>query len=134
MRTVAEWRGRSDDAMPPPNVTLRIWQASGGKCACCGRKIALGEKWDRDHIVPLADGGKNVESNFQVLCGWCHKGKTAAEATTRGKVRAKAKAALGISKRKGRGFQKPAGVTYDWSRGRYVRDDTLWQPGNSEGD
>lgn len=33
---------------------------------------------------------------------------------------------LGI-KRKSRGFQKPAGVEFDWSSGRYRRVD-LWQP------
>ena len=30
-------------------------------------------------------------------------------------------------KRKSRGFQKPAGVEFDWSSGRYRRVD-LWQP------
>lgn len=36
-----------------------------------------------DHIVPLADGGSEDESNLQVLCRKCHKEKTAREAGPR---------------------------------------------------
>jgi 5-methylcytosine-specific restriction protein A len=31
---------------------------------------------DIDHIVPLAKGGEDIESNVQVLCKACHKAKT----------------------------------------------------------
>ena len=34
----------------------------------------------RDHIVPLAEGGKDAEDNTQPICGDCHQSKTQAEA------------------------------------------------------
>lgn len=32
-----------------------------------------------DHIVPLSEGGREVRSNWQGMCGTCHDRKTAAE-------------------------------------------------------
>lgn len=37
-------------------------------CAICNSK----EKLTIDHIVPIAKGGKNLESNVQVLCNKCN--------------------------------------------------------------
>lgn len=34
----------------------------------------------RDHIVPLAEGGQDDDSNIQPLCDDCHREKTLAEA------------------------------------------------------
>lgn len=33
----------------------------------------------RDHIVPLAEGGQDMDDNVQPLCGDCHDEKTATE-------------------------------------------------------
>jgi 5-methylcytosine-specific restriction endonuclease McrA len=41
----------------------------------------------RDHIVPLAEGGQDIESNVQPLCQTCSDIKTQAEAA-RGRHRA----------------------------------------------
>lgn len=35
----------------------------------------------RDHIVPLGEGGQDIEANTQGLCQWCSDEKTHAEAT-----------------------------------------------------
>ena len=35
-----------------------------------------GQKWDIDHIIPLAMSGEDSPSNLQVLCKICHKYKT----------------------------------------------------------
>lgn len=32
-----------------------------------------------DHVIPLAEGGRDDESNLQGLCGECHEVKTQAE-------------------------------------------------------
>jgi 5-methylcytosine-specific restriction protein A len=46
------------------------------ECAKVGRtSVAM----IRDHITPLFEGGKDVESNIQPLCQRCSDAKTAAE-------------------------------------------------------
>jgi len=42
----------------------------------------------RDHIVPLAEGGLDLEANTQALCAACHDRKSALE-TKRGSARSK---------------------------------------------
>lgn len=76
-RSVPEWQGTTPDAVIPPRVRLRVWERAGGCCQICTRKLRPGDRWDCDHIVALANGGMNAESNLQVACGNCHKGKTA---------------------------------------------------------
>lgn len=82
-RTTKEWIGRTDDAMPPPLVKLRIFEAHGGRCHLCERKIMTGDAWDADHVKPIWDGGENRESNMKPACIWCHRRKTAGEASQR---------------------------------------------------
>ena len=86
-RKVAEWIGRNDDAMPPVSVFDRLYDKQGGKDAITGVAFQPGDKVIRDHIVPLADGGKNEEANLQLILLDTHKPKTAAEATARAETR-----------------------------------------------
>lgn len=97
-RTVPEWRGRTDDAMPGQIVSLRIWERCRGRCAHCDKKLTPADKPARDHIVPLIDGGENVEGNLQYLCGLCHAKKTSAESTDRAKVRSMKAKHIGLRK------------------------------------
>lgn len=60
-----------------PLRALRIFEAAGGKCACCGRKLKSGDDWDIDHRIALENGGTDEDDNLQLLCPWCHKPKTA---------------------------------------------------------
>ena len=86
-RKVKEWIGKTDDTMPPPSVRLRIFEKHGGRCRLTDKKILAGDKWDLDHIVPLADGGENRESNLAPVLHYAHQQKTVEE----NKARAKAK-------------------------------------------
>lgn len=86
-RDVPEWIGRTDDSMPPRSVFDRLYEKQGGKDAITGLPFQPGDKIIRDHIVPLADGGENRESNLQLITEETHKPKTAAEATARAKTR-----------------------------------------------
>ncbi len=86
-RDVKEWIGRNDNAMPPRSVFDRLWEKQGGKDAITGLPFTSKDKIIRDHIIPLKDGGKNVESNLQLITEATHKVKTGAEATARGKER-----------------------------------------------
>jgi 5-methylcytosine-specific restriction protein A len=85
----------TDNTTAPENVQLRIVGRYKGCCAGCQNKLAIG-RWHLDHVIPLEDGGVNAEGNLQPLCVPCHGVKTSGEATARAKVRAKAKAHLGI--------------------------------------
>lgn len=38
--------------------------------------------WQRDHIIPKAEGGNNSLKNQQTLCVPCHKGKTSTDVST----------------------------------------------------
>lgn len=56
-------------------------------CAECRRHGRVTLATQRDHVVPLAEGGKDDESNEQGLCNDCHEAKSLAEAL-RGRRRA----------------------------------------------
>lgn len=44
-----------------------------GKCACCGKSLDGG--YHLDHIMPLALGGENIDSNMQLLTPSCNNQK-----------------------------------------------------------
>lgn len=89
MRTVPEWVGRSDDAMPPRSVFDRLWAKQEGKSAISGLPFQPGDRVVRDHIVPLADGGENRETNLQLITEREHRLKTGREAMARAIDRSK---------------------------------------------
>ena len=72
--------GRARQAM-----RLKLWLERGQCCAMCGRVVEHPGGYHLDHVVPLALGGREDESNLQLLCWWmdgdvakgCHVDKTA---------------------------------------------------------
>ena len=54
------------------DVRQRVWQRYGGQCAECGRADYL----EFDHIIPVAKGGSNGDSNIQLLCRRCNLKKS----------------------------------------------------------
>lgn len=112
-RATPEWVGRRPESMPPTAVVDRIFLRQEGKCALSGHKFRPGETRARDHIIPLKDGGKNVESNIQLITVEKHREKTSAENTARAKerrIRLKHQGMWPKSKTplRSRGFQKRA--------------------------
>jgi 5-methylcytosine-specific restriction endonuclease McrA len=99
VRTVPEWIGKNDDEPIPPRVRLRVWDRFGGVCQgkCC-RKLRPGDKWQADHKVAIANGGRNAERNLQLLCDWCHGKKTERDVEQKAATYRKRKATLGIKK------------------------------------
>jgi 5-methylcytosine-specific restriction protein A len=76
--TVERQRGRGWMA-----TRERVAQRHGYRCAKCGA-VWVSSRDHIDHIVELADGGTNDDSNLQPLCDVpCHKAKTDAEARAR---------------------------------------------------
>jgi tellurite resistance protein len=85
-RAVAIWRtaiGRanqtivaSDDSQTRRRISRevrqRVWQRYGGRCAECTADTYL----EFDHIIPVAKGGGNSETNVQLLCRRCNLAKS----------------------------------------------------------
>lgn len=98
MRSVDEWIGKTDDAMPPPRVRLRIFERHEGVCHISGRKIRPGEKWHVEHVLALSLGGENRESNLAPALVEPHKAKTAQDRKTKARNDKVRKRHLGIRK------------------------------------
>src|SRR6266571_875124 len=75
-RAVNEWIGASDDQAIPTRVKLRIFERGGGRCASCGLRCGGKLRPAYDHITAIVNGGRNQESNVQLLCVPCHAVKT----------------------------------------------------------
>lgn len=86
-RKTPEWIGRTPDSKPPKAVIDRLFLRQMGRCAISGEKFMAGDVKHADHIIPLKDGGLNVESNLQLVTVEAHKDKTAAENKARAKER-----------------------------------------------
>jgi 5-methylcytosine-specific restriction endonuclease McrA len=54
-------------------MRLRVWQRDGGACRGCGSNVEL----QLDHVIPVAFGGSNSETNLQMLCASCNHSKGA---------------------------------------------------------
>ena len=82
------------------------------------------DQWRADHVIRHAEGGKETASNLFPICITCDtgtEGKAAEDTRTVAKGKRNADRHFGITR--GTGFRKPpAGMKYDWSAGRYVRD------------
>lgn len=56
-------------------LASKLYKLQKGKCACCG--VTLGDDYHLDHIMPIALGGQNVDSNIQLLKSTCNQEKHA---------------------------------------------------------
>lgn len=72
----ADWRA----------TRARILIRDSYRCRACGRVVS-GHRANVDHIVPLAEGGTDEDSNLQTLCRPCHSVKTVREQRQRGMPR-----------------------------------------------
>lgn len=59
----------------PPSLRVKIFQRDKSRCRLCGT-TATRARLEIDHIIPVAKGGTNDESNLQVLCVTCNQGKS----------------------------------------------------------
>jgi 5-methylcytosine-specific restriction protein A len=56
---------------------MALW-VKDPRCQVCHRVVAP-HAMIRDHIIPLAEGGQDNETNEQILCFDCSRTKTAEE-------------------------------------------------------
>ena len=54
------------------DIQAKLRKAQRGRCAACGSKP---KAFHLDHIIPLALGGRNENSNIQLLCADCNLSK-----------------------------------------------------------
>lgn len=52
-------------------------------CAWCDKRGIVRAGTQRDHIVPLCEGGQDTPANCQLLCDDCHRQKSLEEAKAR---------------------------------------------------
>ena len=97
-----------------PLQRLKVFESAKGVCHLCELRIQVGDKWDVEHVRPLALDGADDAANMRPAHKDCHATKTKADAASWSKAkRIKAKH-LGI--RKPGGFRKPPpGYNY-WTR------------------
>ncbi len=97
-RSVPEWIGKTPDTPIPARVRLRVFQAHGGICHISKRKIRPGDEWDCDHVLALANGGENRESNLAPALRTEHRKKTAEDVAKKAKAARVRKKHLGLHK------------------------------------
>lgn len=63
------------------SLRWKTLKASGYKCSSCG---CGGDQTPLvvDHIIPIAEGGRSIPENLQVLCRNCNAGKSATDPRT----------------------------------------------------
>ena len=60
---------------------LRIFEAAAGLCHICGGRIdGTRERWDVEHVIPLALGGEDADHNIRPAHAACHRAKSARDA------------------------------------------------------
>lgn len=93
---------------------LKIFERAKGICHLCEQRIQAGQKWDADHIIPLALGGSDGESYMAPAHKACHAQKTAVDL---GQIaKAKRIKARHIGAHKPSGFRKPPPGYNPWTR------------------
>ena len=65
-----------------------------GQCHLCGGRITAGERWDVEHVIPLAQGGADEGDNLRPAHTKCHAVKTRDDATNT--ARAKRREAIHV--------------------------------------
>lgn len=117
-RSVPEWIGATPDTPVPRTVKARVFERYDGHCYLSGAKIKVGDPWEVEHILAIALGGQNRESNLAPALVQPHKVKTAADRGRIAKadrVRSKHIGTWPKSKRplKSRGFARSRPIPHD---------------------
>lgn len=91
----------------PTRERVALFQAAGGICHICSGRIHVGEAWEVEHVVPLAQGGEDGGDNLRPAHVKCHKAKSAKDATDTARAKRREAKHLGVRKRSSfKGWQK----------------------------
>ena len=85
-----------------------IFRDKHGCCHICGWIIRIGESWEVEHIIPLAMGGVDDESNWSPAHTKCHRWKTAQDLEDLGRAKRREAKHLGAARSRNpiRGWRK----------------------------
>lgn len=53
----------------PDEVKRAVWDRDGGRCVCCGSRMAS----PNAHYIARSQGGLGIEQNVLTLCADCHR-------------------------------------------------------------
>lgn len=75
--TLRKYGSKEQRKLMTPELRHKIMLRDDYTCQICGKRMPDEVGLHVDHIVPIAKGGKTVESNLQVLCSKCNGRKGA---------------------------------------------------------
>lgn len=102
---------------------LELFTEHHGECHICGGKIHAGEKWEVEHLIPIAMGGDDEAHNMRPAHVKCHRAKTSADVKAIAKAKRMEAKHLGIRPRKGRPMP---GSVASGIRRKFNGDVTKW--------
>lgn len=74
--TIKKYNSKEQRKLMTKELRSKIAKRDNYTCQICGKYMPDGVGLHIDHIVPVAKGGKSVESNLQVLCSKCNGSKS----------------------------------------------------------
>ncbi|HEY9710345.1 MAG TPA: group II intron reverse transcriptase/maturase [Oculatellaceae cyanobacterium] len=77
------WGKRMSSHPELPSRVATLLKNQAGKCNLCELNFKYGDLWEVDHVVPTSRGGKNIQSNLQLLHRHCHDLKSATDGDVR---------------------------------------------------
>lgn len=75
--TLRKHEAKKQRDLMTPSLRKKIMKRDHYTCRYCGKYMPNGDDIHIDHIIPIAKGGKTIESNLQVLCQKCNLQKGA---------------------------------------------------------
>lgn len=73
---VAYWSQRTSTLEYIKESDRKLLKKQKGKCTYCGHEFLPNQRWEKDHVIPKAIGGKDKYDNYQLLHEYCHRKKT----------------------------------------------------------
>lgn len=70
--TLREYNSKNQRKLMTPDLRRKIMKRDNYTCQICGKRMRDEVGLHIDHIIPIAKGGKSVESNLRVLCSKCN--------------------------------------------------------------
>jgi RNA-directed DNA polymerase len=73
------WATRTGKSVLIPEYKARLIREQKGRCGICNGLFLPDDIIERDHIIPKAQGGKNIRKNVHAVHRYCHLNKTKLE-------------------------------------------------------